>query len=367
MDENNTSENPVQPEQTSQPDVQSVATPTPQEFGAQAYPSFDQEPTTQPVAPETPDPVTAPALSSQDPVSTEPVPPVTAPNPFGAALNNELAKPISDVKPPEVPSSVAPETPAPQVDSPVVAPPKKKAKTGLWVTLGIIIVLLAALAGGYFFIKGNADRVADTYTNQVKVYLASVYTAVNSPTDSPSTVKDNVTKFTKPRLGDAQFNTLSTKYADAQKLDTNTTAKIAGLTAKLDEYAGFDAFQSVITDQTKVISAIPASGISTSITQISGALDKMKTATTGAVVPMDLQADLATYSTNLNKVITAATAVKTASDAKDTAGLATATASFETAFTSLSLPSSFKTYSSNLANDMSNAATDIKTFDDSIK
>jgi|GEM_PF-2529518 hypothetical protein len=111
----------------------------------------------------------------------------------------------------------------------------KKKRTGLWISLISVFVLLGLLVGGYFYLKSQADSVASDYTGEVKAYLIEVETAGDNIGTDPVGAAGQISELTRPTLGPAMTEFVSSEYSEAVELQKEVDAKVSAVLSKVVE------------------------------------------------------------------------------------------------------------------------------------
>lgn len=380
-------------------------------------PYYEQEPSTGGLSIE-PDTTPAASVSSENPVPTSSPfgPPIeslgTQPNfgsttPEAPVVNTSSSteftptKPISDIttpststtdsstKPPVV--ATVPDNSSSQVidEKKAIAngkktfiklPKQKKSHKGLFVLLIIVLVLVAGIVGGYFYLKTSADSAADAYTTKAKTYLNSVYTAATADNVAdPATLKTNVDAITKPildkpPLSDVEF--ISSKHADAVTLNSKVVSQVNALDAVLtnlsDSYS-FGTEYSTLSDEAATVSSTVKSDSTKAETlkmlaDYQVVLEKMKTLVDGTTLPEDVADAVASLKMALSDEIMATKDQITAFTADDdTAYQAAKTAFSQAATKETAAFKKIKDYNSGIPAQIKTAADVLKAFLVSVK
>lgn len=339
-----------------------------------SMPNFDEEPATSKDSTETPKP------AETNPIVDVPAEnPVPASSPFGPPIENlgtqpgfdstspetpvvnsssasaTPTKPISDIAPPTpvatTPNVIEPDTPADIDPTPAVAPvlaassnqvvdekkaakegkktfiklPKqKKSRKGLLALLIALVVIIGGLGGGYFYLKTSADAAADSYTTKAKTYLNEVYTTASaSTTGDPADIKSKVDGISKPILENpplSDIDFISSKHAEAVKLNSQVVAQVSALTATLldlsDTYTFVSEYDTLSKEATTVSGTVTSDSTKDEtlkmLADYQAVLEKMQTLVAGALLPDTLKDAQANLKTALDDEITATKAQITA-------------------------------------------------------
>jgi hypothetical protein len=200
--------------------------------------------------------------------------------------------------------------------------PKKKSFKRLWITLGIVLVLIGSLITGYFVIKGNADKIADDYTTSLKSYLGQVYDKTSSATASPVDVKDSLSKLSKPQLKTAFLGSISSKYTNAKALVKGSDDMINTLNTQV---AGFVVVYNYHTIANQLDAALKSANTADqkSLTNTLNILKQTKTIADKAQKSTDLKRDFEDVSRGYAFMIPTLTDMVTAYNAGDQAKFTT--------------------------------------------
>lgn len=186
----------------------------------------------------------------------------------------------------------------------VVQLPKKRSLLWLWLTLGASLLIVAGLLAGFFVTKSAADTAAYAYTSSVTSYLDNVYDAATSAATNPSDVQKAIEAIKAPVLASTPLGRVSGNYTAAEKLKSDVTSHVDTLTTKIKGYAQvqvfYTDFQNLGSDLATISKTIPADTAkdrvaltTTFMTRFGDKLKELETLSTSAIVPTDIQADVA--------------------------------------------------------------------------
>jgi hypothetical protein len=117
---------------------------------------------------------------------------------------------------------------------------KRKAKVSiiwLWPTMIALALIVAGLGTGYYVIKSAADSQAQSYVDDMKVYIDDVYDATVATADSPADIVESIDAIAVPHLGDAFLGKVfSSKYADSKVLQDKSATNVKLLNGELTAY-----------------------------------------------------------------------------------------------------------------------------------
>jgi hypothetical protein len=178
--------------------------------------------------------------------------------------------------PAPAPAPLAPQpvmTPPQQPITPMAPAPKKKSMLWLWITIGVVFLVVIGLVIGFFVSKSNADKAADDYTNSAKSYLADVYDATSGAATDPADIEKDIEGIDKPELKEAFLSDVSDKYGEAKKLSGDVDSKVSDLQTKIKSYADFYTFYKKNEAINRSIETISASA--TTSTEVASALKQV--------------------------------------------------------------------------------------------
>lgn len=199
---------------------------------------MDNQPDQQPPEPHSPQP-------------TEPQPLVPNPTQLdqqpAAPQSTEFTQPLP-VQPASQPAPqlFAPSSPQPQ---PLGAPPepKKRSLLWLWITLGIVGLLISAAIITVVVSVSNANSAARTYNSSVKLYLEDVADTISGSAASPSDVVDDVTSIEQPELKEVFLSSLSNEHKESAEMSQEIAALVDATVADINTYADFYNFYDDFT------------------------------------------------------------------------------------------------------------------------
>jgi hypothetical protein len=328
-----------------------------------------------PVVDSTPAPVESAGTVEPPTPLVEPAPTVSpepsTPSFFGGPIDAQPATAI--------PAPISTPSAGPVVSQPVVAPlsSSKKPKMGLFIGLGVIVVVLAGLATGYFVIKGNADKIADTYTTSTVSYLKQVYDAATSASGTPVDTQAAIAKLKKPTLPDAFLGTLSSKYTTAQTIQKKTATELATFNAQLTGFVSLYNFETAYSDlNTKAQtvadeeqSATTEQAYVSAVTDFLGLLTQLKTKVDATTPPSALSSPFKDLSSGYASLISDYNAALSALKSDDENAYNVASTEYSADYTNKVTPAKtiISTYYDSLSDKLTTVANTLNTYTDTVK
>jgi hypothetical protein len=208
----------------------------------------------------------------------------------------ENQTPVSSPEQTPVNSNMPPSQPVTPV-TPLAAPPRKKNLLGLWIGIGVVVVLIAAALVTFFVSKANADSVADAYRRDAAQYVDNVSHRIND-SDDPSQAKSDLDALKQPELKSAFLSFTSSKYGDATKLEDALNGEVASINDKLALYAGvadfrnaFDKKYDELVSAETMIYAGTDSAVANAFNQMSVTINELADMVRDANLPNELQSN----------------------------------------------------------------------------
>jgi flagellar basal body-associated protein FliL len=273
------------------------------------------------------------------PQQNAPVEQVPPPQPIQTTPVQAYTPTAAPYNPVAQPLQAAPQqyTPAPQA----YAPPKKKNFLWLWITIGVIVLLIAAAVITFFVAVSNADSTAKEYTNSAKTYLDDVYDAAIGTADSPADILTDIKKVKAPTLEDAFLGDFSDSYKEAKELRVSINKTVSATTSSIDDIQKFKESveqietytTSIIKDESALVTALrngSESGFKTALDSMVATCDKLETTVSEMKKPGDMTAKIDELKTNTVAVCSSIDGIMTAFNQKDTAALRTSLTTYST-------------------------------------
>lgn len=293
-----------------------------------------------------------------------------AENPFGPALMDPPAEATTPL--PNSPADVTnttQTTASPAAPVPAFPATAKKSKLWLWILLSALVLIIGAVAAGYFVVKGAADSVAKSYTAKVKTYVADVYDAANTSAENPADVANAVKEVTAPVLETAFLSTLSSDYAAAEKLQSDVTSRVTGLKDQIGEYGNFyDLYLSLQESEDELLSVNTNGGALAYLTDFYETLGTYQEKLDSAIVPADVEDDVKSLSAKHKIVYEAWGDALAAYKASNSSAYRTAVSDYTNSLPAFrSALVNVQSYYDDLASKVKDAATTFQDYANTIK
>jgi hypothetical protein len=231
-------------------------------------------------------------MDNQD--SQQPQPPLT-PQPSSDPYQSP-AQPMAPQSQPMMPPASTPQSfqrPAMTSPAPMSSQPAGKNLLWLWITLGVALLLIIGVVVTFFVAKSNADKVATTYTSEVKTYLGEVSDAAKESVSNPADVVANIKEVKKPVLQSAFMSGVSGKYSEAVKLSKDVDAKVGTTSKEIESlvslYAFYEDWKKIDQEIAVLANSANSANVRTVFGQIGDKLDATVKLVEDAKLPADMK------------------------------------------------------------------------------
>lgn len=215
-----------------------------------------------------------------------------------------------------------------------------RSRLGLWVGLGVVILLLVSLVAGFFVLKAVNDGKGQSYKKNAAAYLGDVKSKVDNAA-SFSDAQKAVDSIRPPQLSTTFLGNVSDGYKGAETAQKDVNAEIGKVKKDLSDFAGVEKFN---TDYGNLVNKVQAvsDGIATSssratlsdgLTKLTSLIQEGKGIVDSAALPSELSSAKSSTSSVLSDEIANLKSMSAAFTANNSTAFYDAFSKFETAAT----------------------------------
>ncbi len=219
--------------------------------------------------------------------------------------------------------------------------PKKKSFLWLWITIGVVVLLIVAAVITFLVAVSSADDTAKEYTSSAKTYLDDVYDAAIGTADSPADILADIKKVKAPTLEDAFLGDFSDSYKEAKELRVSINKTVSDTTSSIDDIQKFKESveqietytTSIIKDESALVTSLrngAESGFKSSLDRMVATCDKLETTVSEIKKPGNTSSKIDELKTNTIAVCDSIDGIMTAFNQKNSAALITSLNTYST-------------------------------------